>query len=271
MTRSLLIVLVLALAGSALGAPAALAQESASNQSGVTTTGYGLATTSAESANLQFLIINEDFYGGSPPFPEVEATPGANARASVAPIVEVIEASDSVESVDVVIPVIHSQYGPTPLARIDATVLNPDLEMLTSLIVDITQAAAVERLLVGYVGAVFIAPDCGSLEREARQAALDEARSRAELQVELLGAGLGEVIAATDLGVTSGPGFGSFGDQLVQSGGCAPQESQAYGGEFSFSVTLPRFDPASHSGNAEVHVLLQVTFAIEGSAAIPVA
>lgn len=270
MPRSLSIVIVLALVGSVLGAAPLLAQDATSHQPGITTTGYGFASAEAESADLQFLIINENFYGGLPPFPEVEATPGAEARATVAPIVDAIEARDAVEGVAVVLPVVLSLYGgPTPIARIDVTVANPDLELLTNLIVAVSQAAASERLLIGYVGASFNTSDCDALERDARQAALEEARGRAEIQADLLGVGLGEVMTSADVGVAAGVGYDGFGVHIPNSDGCAPHAAYIYGGEFSTSVSLPRFDPTSHTGEVEIHVQLQITFAIESSGATP--
>lgn len=272
MRRSMAIVTVLALAGCVFGATGALAQEGPGQQPGITTTGYGEASAPAESADLEFLLFDETYYGGPPPFPEVEATPGAEARETVAPIVEAIETRDSIESVEVVVPLTSGLYGgPPPIARIEVTVSNPDLDMLTSLITGVTQAAASERLLVGHVGAAFATADCQALEREARQAALDDGRSRAEVQASLLGVGLGEVISSTDVDILSSPGFGLYGSPLAASGGCDPPVSASVSGEFTPGITLPGFDPATHSGEVEVYRQLQITFAIEDSAATPVA
>ena len=270
MRRSMSIVTVLALLGSMLGATAALAQDGPSVQSGITVTGYGEATAPAESANLQLLIINEEsFYGGPPQAPQVEATPGAAARSTVAPIVEAIEASESVESVEVVLPLVTDFYGgPAPVARIDVAVSNPDLAMLTGLITGATQAAAEERLLVGRIGASFETSDCQALETEARQSALDDARSRAGIQAGVLGVSLGEVISSVDVDVT-GLELNVYGLPVAPDGSCAPPVSSGNAGAVGPGITLPTFDPTSDSGEVEVYRQVQVTFAIDVAGATP--
>lgn len=269
MTRSLLIVTILVLCGSLAGTAPVLAQGDAGIQAGITTTGYGEASAPAESAALEFLIISQDaFYGGSPQAPEVEATPGALARETVGPIADAIEASGAVESVEVVIPLTSDFYSQAPLARIDVTVANPDLDGLTSLVNDVTQAAAGERLLVGYVGAQFETSDCATLERDAREAALADAQSRAGIQAELLGVELGEVVASTDIDAASGLAT-LYGAQGVSGSNCDPAGLSFPDSGFTSGVMLPRFDPALDSGEVEVYRQLQVTFAIDASEATP--
>jgi len=269
MNRSMLIVTILALCGSLAAAAPALAQGDAGIQAGITTTGYGEASAPAESARVEFLIISQDaFYGGPPQAPEVEATPGAMARETVAPIADAIEASGVAESVEVVIPLTTDFYSQAPLARIDVTVANPDLDGLTSLVNDMTQAAAGERLLVGYVGAQFETSDCATLERDARAAALGDARSRADIQAGLLGVSLGEVIASADLD-TSGVVALLYGEQVASASNCDTVGSASSAGQFAPGATLPRFDPTSDAAEVEVYRQLRVTFAIEASEATP--
>jgi uncharacterized protein YggE len=270
MNRSVLIVTILALCGSLVAATPALAQGDAGIRAGITTTGYGEASTPAESARMEFLIISQDaFYGGPPQAPEVEATPGAMARETVAPIADAIEASGAAESVEVVIPLTTDFYSQAPLARIDITVPNPDLDGLTSLVNDVTQAAAGERLLVGYVGAQFETSDCATLERNAREAALADARSRADIQADLLGVSLGEVVAVADLD-TSGVAALQYGVPVASASNCDAVAAGSSVGQFSPGASLPRFDPTSDSGEVEVYRQLQVTFAIDASEATPV-
>lgn len=270
MTRSLLIVTILALFGSLVGATPAMAQGEPGTHAGITTSGYGEASGPAESATLEFLIIDEQsFYGGPPQAAPVEATPGAMARETVAPIIDAIEASGLAESVEVVVPVVRELYNQAPLARIEVTVANPDREGLASLVTEVTRAAAGERLLLGYVGARFETSDCATLEREAREAALADAESRAGIQAELLGVELGDVVASSD--VAASGLVNPYGGQPTSASNCDPTGSAFSGGQFGPGGTLPSFDLASDTGEVEIYRQLQVTYAIEGSEATPAA
>ncbi len=263
MTRSLLIVTILALFGPQALASPALAQEAA----GITTIGYGMASAPAESATLEFLIIDEQsFYGGPPQAAPVEATPGAMVRETVAPITEVIEGNDAVERVDVSVPLITELYSQAALARIEVSVVEPDLVGLTNLIADVVRAASSERLLIGYVGARFETSDCATLERDAREAALADAQGRAGIQAGLLGFGLGEVVASADLD-TSGIAAQVYGPLVAPASNCDAVASASSASQYSPGASLPRFDPTSDSGEVEVHRQVRVTFAIEVSEA----
>lgn len=269
MTRPLRLVTILVLFGGLALATPALAQGEPGVHAGITVTGYGLASAPAESANLEFLIIDQDaYYGGPPQAPEVEATPGAMARDTVAPIIEAIEASGAVESVEVVVPLVSELYSQPALARIDVMVSNPDLDGLTSLVRDATQAAAGERLLVGYVGAQFETSDCATLERDAREAALADARARAEIQADLLEVELGEVVASAD-GDVSLDVANLYGMQLASASNCDAVSSASSVGQFAPGASLPRFDPTSDSGEVEVQRQVRITFAIDGPEATP--
>ncbi|HEV2106971.1 MAG TPA: SIMPL domain-containing protein, partial [Thermomicrobiales bacterium] len=129
------------------------------------------------------------------------------------------------------------------------------------------RAAAEQRLFVGYVGASYEAADCQTLEREARQAAIDDARSRAEIQAALLGVQLGDVIASSDVDPYPSQAFGPYGPIPAPSGGCEPQAPPGFGGDVAPAVTLPPFDPTSQSDEVEVYRQLRITFAIEGQGA----
>ena len=262
-------VLCFALVGGLFGVPGAMAQEGSSDETGITTTGYGLSSGTAAAANLQFLISAGDFYGGPPQPPQVEATPGAESRALMAPIAEAVEAMDSVESVEVVVSPVQTGFSGRfgdAVARLDIRMTDPDLEGLTSLLYDVTGAAAQQRLFIAYVGASYEAEDCDTLEREARQAAIEDARGRAEIQAELLDVELGEVIGSADVDAYSGIQFGPYGTIPGPVGGCNPQAPTGFGGESAPAVTFPPFDPTSQSDEVEVYRQIQITFAIAGAA-----
>lgn len=272
MHRSKSIVVIVVLFASLAGTVPAFAQADTSQIPGITTIGYGEASAPAESARLQFLIIDQDsFYGGPPQAPAVEATPGAEARATVAPIAAAIEANETVESVAVVIPLVTSAFGgPVPVARIEVAVTSPDQDSLTALVSDATQAAAAERLMIGYVGARFEVADCQGLEQEARQAAVDDARSRAEIQAAVLGVEAGEVVASSDLDLSSGLVPGYYGAPVGSGGGCDPDVAAERSGDSYPGITMPAFDPTSDSGVVEVYRQVRVTFAIIGGDGTPV-
>lgn len=271
MKRSLLIVTILALFGAMVLASPTVAQNDTDGQAGITTTGSGMAWAPAVSVDMEFLIISQDaFFGGPPQAPQVEDTPGETARNTVFPIVAAIQDSGMVESVGIVVPLVTDPFSQSPLARIVVTVPNPDLGGLTSLVTDVVQAAAGERLLVGYVGARFEALDCSALERGARAAALDDAEARAGIQADLLGVGLGDAVAVVD--VDSAPDQANiYGARATSESNCDPAGSAVAEGNYGPGATLPRFDHTADSGVVEVHRQLQVTFAVAATEATPVA
>ena len=101
-------------------------------------------------------------------------------------------------------------------------------------------------------------------EREARQAALEDARHHAGIQAEVLGINLGDIVASVDVvdpyltGITSPSGCDS---DLVRGGYFDP----------SLGATLPPFDPTRDSAEVEVYHTVRVTFAIAGDTATPAA
>ncbi len=268
MTRSMSIVTILALFGSlflASLAPAA-AQDPPVAGGGVTVTGYGMASGPAESVQLEFLISDQDtLYGGPPLGPQVEATPGAEARETVGAIEAAIAAYEGVESVEVVVPLFSELFGPASVARIMVTVVAPDRDGLTGLVTAVVQAAAADRLLISYVGAMFETSDCATLEGDARQAAFEDARGQAEVQATALGVTLGAVAGSSDVEASS-IDFGSLG---VVGSNCDAVGSASSLGQFSPGATLPRFDPTADSGEVEVYRQVRVTFAIDGAEATP--
>ncbi len=101
-------------------------------------------------------------------------------------------------------------------------------------------------------GVLYGVADCGAVEAAAQQAALDDARNRAERLAKLLGVTLGEVVGASTAdyftpGVEGCLGQGS--SYIISSG---------YGG---LSLTVPNFD-ASQPAEVEVYSSLIVTYEI---------
>lgn len=263
MKRSFVVVLMSALVAGLAG-PDAVASQFAPGMPGITTIGYGEATAAAESASMEVIIFDSNSFMGPPPLPEAEATPGATARGTAGPIADAIAAIEGVENIEIVVPQVANPFGaPVPLARITFTVANPDHALLQELVTAAAQAAASDRLSLAHVGARFETSDCASLEREARQAALDDARRQAEAQAEVLSVGLGEVVATSDVNSLYGPfGIGS---------GCGPEAPAESFGDPAMGITLPPLDPTRDSAEIEVYRQVQVTFAIGDGAATPAA
>jgi hypothetical protein len=270
MSRTLLVALIFTLIGSLASAPGVLAQGAPPENAGITTTGHGLASAPAETANLQILINSDDYYSGPPRAPQVEATPGATARMTMEPIVAVIEAHDSVESVSVVIPVPIGSLGrQAAMARLDIVISAPTADDLTGLLNDVARAAGEDRLIVGYVGASFGVADCETLERDARQAALADAQARATVQADVLGIALGDVIGSVDVEPTITSTF--YGMIPGSRSNCDPASPMNSLLNAELGATLPMFDPVSQSPVVEVYREIQVTFAIDNGGATPAA
>jgi hypothetical protein len=273
MRRVTLLIALLALLAGGFGPASAAAQDS-TGATGITTVGYGHASAPAATANLQFLIMYNYFYGGpavgaggpEAGIPVAEATPGAQIVALLDPIVQHVRGIEGVESAEVVLPLIPTyQRDPNILGRLDVTLASPTRESLTNLYLETTEVTLDNRLMVGFVGAAFTATDCEALEREARQAAVDDARARAELQAETMGVTLGDPIASEDVFVSSDPIATAYGAVPPATGGCDPATRSASStGQLYPGVTLPPFDPGTQGGEIEVYRQVYVTFAIAG-------
>ena len=256
--------LALAAVGAVVGTSSAraLAQDAPTEaERGITTIGYGEASAPAETGTLQIVITQEEFGPSRPLRPG--ATPGAEEREAVAPAVDALRAAGvAEEDVEVVVgPLIGDFYGPfgPGVARLDVALDRPTAERVEELINAATLGAAEEGLFLGQVGVGYEVADCRSLEREARQAAIADARERAELQADLLGVALGEPVASSDMPAVPAAAFAAyFGPIAVGEGGCAPPIATPVTGA---PISVPPFDP---TGEAEVEVYAQisVTFAI---------
>ncbi len=264
-TRPLAAVALLLAAVAGLTPAPALAQDATAPSRGITTIGYGEASAPAESATLQMLITREDY--GPPRPPRPSATPGAEERALVTPIVDaLVDAGLPEDQIGILIsPVVGEYYGPGGLGitRLDITVDEPTQERILELINAAVPVAAQQAVLIGQVGVGYDVADCSALERQAREAAFDNARERAEIQADLLGVALGDPVASNDLPPSEATATVYFDRLLSAETGCSPPAPTISQG---VAVNLPPFDP---SGEAEVEVFAQVavTFAIgEGAA-----
>jgi uncharacterized protein YggE len=267
--RSALLAGVVALAlGAALpglGAEAAAAQDAAQPPTrGITVIGYGKSSAPAETAELQLVTSQEEY--GPPRAPDPDATPGAQEREAVGPLVDGLQAVGvAEEEIEIVVSsVIGGFYGPggPGIARVDVAVNEPTAERIDELIDAATVGAAEENLVLNLIGVGYAVADCAPLEREARETAFADARTRAELQAELMGVELGEAVAASDVPLDVGDALNAYYGTITPTQvACAPPSPSPTQGS---PVSVPPFDPTDE---AEVNVYAQVAITFEIEAA----
>jgi len=223
--------------------------------------GTGRAAAPAAVADLQ-LLIGASMYDGQIVIGDgpTDAPAGDAERAAVAPIVAALTAAGAAAA-DVrvlVSPALTDRYfgaaGATNGVRIDVTVRDPTAEGLNALINAASRAAIAEGKALSQIGVAYTA-DCGPIERQARQLAIEQARVNASQQAELLGMPLGELVLSSDVAPQIATGaIGAADCRLVG----APRAVQV--GEAG-AVTLPPFDPAAPA-EAWVGVQVSLTFAL---------
>lgn len=204
-------------------------------------TGTGAATAPAETARIQFSIATYADYGmGSMaprPMEEVsataemtDATPGAvmsepeiapGAMPSMqltaedlAPVVDAIVAAGAPEAAITVQtgPAVGGYYGPGApgYGLIEVLVPDPTLEQVNA-IVGAGNTATSGMLAMQQVGVEYNVTDCGPLLDAARQAAFDDARTRAEALAQHFGATVGAPVQVSDFGSSQVPVGGGAG------------------------------------------------------------
>ena len=234
-------------------------------RTGITTVGYGLATAPAVSASLQIMIVNADRFHGPPAPPRVEAVPGVRARNAVAPIVEAIRSHESVESVEVVVPLPLQSWGPqSAVARIDVAVRQPERGDLELLLNDAAIAASEPDLVIGYVGARFDGSKVAELDREARRLAIEDARRQADVQAELIDVVLGDVVSLMDAPTGYQLQHGMYGPMLIPPDSTSPPLPPNFLKGMGSVVVLPPFDPNVSPIQVDAFRRVVMTFAIAG-------
>ena len=227
---------------------------------GITVVGYGEASASAETADLQILVSSVNF--GGPVAPNPKAVPGEAERESVGPLVEGLIAAGIPEDdiVIVVSPILSQYYGPSGpgVARVDVAVDGPTRERIDELLSAAVVGAAEENLVVGQVGVGYGVDDCAKLDREAREAAFSDAESRADRQAEVMGVSRGAALASSDVPV----GASSFDPYFGLSSSQAPCAPSTPDPAIGASVSFPAYDPTSEA-EVSVYAQVAVTFAID--------
>jgi Protein of unknown function (DUF541) len=277
--RSLPFFFVVVLGFVALSPRAADAQVSPSGEPGIVAMGFGRAAEPAASASLQFLIspsemsymgmsevtVGESTEAGPMASPVMEGVPGMPPSVTAEqldPIVQaLVDGGVASDAITVNVPDTNEMFlgpGSPETGEILAEVSNPEEQQLADLVDAARQAARGANLSVFHVGAAFEASDCATLTQQAREAAVADARARAEGLAQAVGTALGDLIQAAET-----PYYGP------ESGGsCAPEGTDPgtygpYG-----PGTYPAYDPGDA---AEAFVLAQVTltFAFGSDTATP--
>ena len=218
--------------------------------------GFGEAEVPADTAILQFFLSLSDPFSGPPARPRPGVEPGSQEREAVAPVVDLI-VSNGVNQADVQITTslaLTGPYGPNSSSAVlvEFPVSGPAQEELNQLVDDVGQAAGDQGLFLTLVGATYEVDDCAPVRRAAREAAVEDARAQAQVQAEILGVDLGEVINSSDVPVTTLSQYPGPGNS------CEPVASA----DFVGSIMVGSFDPTTEPV-VEIYRQVMVTFAIE--------
>ncbi len=242
---------------------------------GIVVQGYGRATAPADTARVQFVVDKSgDVYakplpseptvipegsaeGGTASVPPLDVWPtpppiAPLTEADLQPLVDTIKAQGVSES-DIEVTIYPSNDYPgyaTPTARVTATLRDTSkvgslidaVNQKTTLITAANQAVAGSgTIYIANVGVIYSVNDCDALLKEARKAAVQDARNNGAGLAEALGVGLGDVQGATEYS-----SYDSYGNSS-----CQPQSGQVY-----YPYEGPSYDPAQP---AEVQIVSNVT------------
>lgn len=247
-------------------------------------TGTGAATAPAETARIQFLIAAYADYGMGSMAPGPMAQVAASAEmidgtpeavmgeagvagtmpsvqltdADLAPVVEAIVAAGApADAITVQTgPAVSGYYGPGApgFGLIEILVPDPTLDQVNA-IVEAGNTAASGPLATQQVGVEYNVADCAPLLDAARQAAFDDARTRAEALSQHIGASVGAPVQVSDFTSSQVPVGGSAG--------CPPTPDMGLGIYGPTSVfNTPPFNGLAPV-EARVLVQLSVTFEFE--------
>jgi uncharacterized protein YggE len=235
---------------------------------GITVLGQGTASAPAERSTFQISYSGEMY--GPPLAPEPGATPGAEEREALQPVVDALIAAgvDETEITVVVSPFLTNPFsGPFgPISGyVEFSIDDPSAESIEQIMNAAVSGGAESGILTSSIDVTHHIDDCTELRREAGAGAYENARQLAGQQAEIMGVTLGDVTASRDAyfyapGIISGPLTGN-----VDSDSCTYSPATMA----SYTTYGPR--PASLGAEPEVTVIVatEVTFAIEGGSATP--
>jgi len=217
--------------------------------------GTGEAVAPAESGRLQFVVRAVDPFalsggevppmgpGQTPPLTEAQVRPVADALVAVGVPEEAVAI--------IVNPAFGGPFGPGA-AQILVDLEGDELARAADLAEAATTAAGPYGLYIESIGAGFRIERCEELIAEARAAAAEDGRDRAETLAEALGVELGPLLLASEVpGYNDGSGFGCS---------AAPPVPGTSG-----IVYYPPFDPSAEPV-VEAYVQLNLAYEIVGEA-----
>jgi len=227
----------------------------AGSAEGVTTIGYDMASTPAETATIRFSVID---YNSNPAAQLSEQ----QVRATIQPVIDaLVDAGVPEPAMEIIVGprlVEMAKYEGPALALIRLEIDQPTANRVGEIIAAATSGATAARLSLGTTGVLYGIADCAALDRQAREAAIADARSRADRQADLLGIELGEIVASRDLTVASQTINGPYGP-ITAGTSCSPPMPPV-----SYSATsLPPFDPTAEPAvtiYTQVELTWEVTF-----------
>lgn len=230
-------------------APAGQFQIVPADQPSVVVQGNGMAAAPADSAQMQILVRAGDMAASPDMGKEGVVGPPTVTTEQVQPVVDAIVAGGMpAEAVEVVVsPGFGGMFGPGT-AQVLVTFTADQLGLMTDVATAATTAVQDAGLFFDSVNASYAVADCAPLLREARQAAVDDARTRAEALAEALGLTLGSIVLANEVPNYAAP----------LSGCTPPSPGMDVSGKGTY---LPAFDP-SLPAEVQVYTQLNLAYAI---------
>jgi len=230
---------------------------------GITVQGFGRATSPADAARVQF-SVGGGYRGPYPekPPPGVEPSepavtpevipvtptpPPPLSEESLAPLVAAIKAqgiSDADIEVTVYPSSYYGPYGPGGSARIRVTLR--DVAKVGALVDAVNAAVPADgSLFIQNVSVLYTVDNCDALLRQARTAAIEDARDNGRGLAEALGVSLGDTLGAAEYS------YSPYGPSP-----CDPTFEMSYYGPYGYEG--PSYDPAMP---AEVQVVSNISLA----------
>jgi hypothetical protein len=218
----------------------------AADQSSGTLSVYGVGSASgpAEELTLQLSIEYwEEMRRGEPETPAERVQPVIDTAIDAGIDEDAITASTGFS-------------GYNGMVRVTIQLEDPDQDQIQALFEEIEDAIRYEELYIIHVGGYYEYDDCQTLESEAFEVAVDEARERAERLAEVLEVDLGEVIDGADESRTVGLGS-------LPASSCDPPATM--GPMDYYSPMMGGYAPFDPDAEVEVEVVrvVQLTFETE--------
>lgn len=242
--------------------PVATAQPAVTTLPGITVLGMGQVSVPAETATI-VLMLGSGAYYKDPAMMEEQpaATPASSPEVMTEPVIAALVAAGVPETdIELISNPFTGDYGPyggPALVTLVFTLQDPDAEQISTILMAGIDAATAGGMYVNMTSALYGVADCATLEREARAAAIADARDKATVQAELLDVSLGDVVASRD-DVYGAVTYGGVYGGIMQNNTCTLR-----GGFDSMSIlySAPTFDPGVEP-SVTVSAYVELTFEI---------